>query len=379
MPRIPTAQPKTVTNPRGTALPEPKTTAQTRGASWATTSRATKKPVLAGLEGTLSDATSRVRGKLTFPTSVAGVAVKTANELQYSGLKGERDLMTRGADVQFGKLTQPQFDALKAEFGGRSQVRYDANRSYGATDFLPPMLQSLVGKDLDTGGTIELPKTKAIAEEMMMEGSNVTIAATPNCHGTAWEAARAYQGQTGAHVQLAYGDAVNVQGLYSGDFQSLGLTQPGKKLDASKLQPGDIVSFSSSDGSGGERELLHSAVYVGGGLFFEKPDTEIDEYGETPYRLVTLEQVKAPIAEFLESEPVMNSLRPKETLAPPAQAFAADVSSLETLLQKRGETIGRPLVQELYMGLGGGVKGMAFNAVVTKRLETDAQGRGVLR
>ncbi len=378
MPRIPTAQPRAATNPRGTALPEPKPTTQTNG-TWGSAPARAKKPVLAGLDGTLSDAASRVRGKLTFPASVAGVAVKTANELQYSGLKGERDLMTRGADVQFGKLTQPKFDALKAEFGGRSQVRYDPNRSYGATDFLPPMLQSLVGKDLDTGSTIELPKTKAIAKEMMMEGSNVTIASTPNCHGTAWEAARAYQGQSGAHVQLAYGDALTAGENYSRDFQSLGLTQPGEKLDTSKLQPGDVVSFSSSNGEGGEMELLHSAVYVGGGLFFEKPDTEIDDYGETPYRLVTLEQVKAPITEFNGSEPVMNTLRPKANLAPPAQAFAADAAALETLLQKRGETVGKPLVQEFYMGLGGGVKGMAFNAVVTKRLETDAQGRGVLR
>lgn len=385
MARIPTnPQPKSVTNPRGAALPQPPQRAESNAAptraGWSGAARAAPKSPLASLDATLTDARSAVRGKLNFPASVAGVPVKSANELQYSGVKGDNELMLRGADVQFGKLSPSQFDALKAEFGGRSQARYDANRSYSATDFLPPMLQGLIGKDLDTGAPVEIPGTEALAADLMSEG-NLTIGSSPNCHGTAWEAARAFQGQTGAHVQFAYGDATTAQGVYL-DLVKVARTEPGQKLDLSKLKPGDIVSFGTADSTGAERDLLHSAVYAGGGLFFEKPDTESDDYRETPYRLVTLEQALAPIKHYVGDEPlVLTSLRPKGPLASPAQTFAATdgPNELEALLQKRGETTGKPLVLELYLGMGGGVKGMSLNAVLTKRLEVDAQGRGVLR
>ena len=78
----------------------------------------------------------------------------------------------------------------------------------------------------------------------------------------------------------------------------------------------------------------------------------------------------------------MTARRPKASLAPTAQVYAAateDVAALEKVLNKRGETVGRPLTIELIIGLGGGVRGMAFNAVVTRRLELDAEGRGVIR
>lgn len=387
MPRISQPPPSTVSTTRTDSSfesPRPATNApagQAQRAWGAGGAPKTRTPALGALEATLQTPASRPIGPAPVASTIAGVPVKSATTLQLTGLKAERELMNRTVDVSFGKLSQSQFDALKTEFGGKSNVRYDASREYNAIDFLPPMLQSLVNRDLDTGKQITIAGTEKIAEDMMM-GDQVSIGATPNCHGTAWEAMRAYQGTQGAHVQLAYGDAQLVEAKYSDDFTTLATARPGEKLDTSKLQPGDVVTFNRHDASMGDMELLHSAVYVGGGLFFEKPDTESDEYSETPYRLVTLDQVTAPIADFLSEQPSMTARRPKANLPPPAEAFSAgsdDVGKLEQLLNKRGETVGRPLVTELIMGMGGGVRGMAFNAVLTKKLETDASGRGVLR
>jgi hypothetical protein len=374
-------QPSTPVVPRP-ADPRTPTTPTSTSTSWGTsTATKVKKPVLGSIEGALIPTPTKALEPAKVATSIAGVPVRSATTSQFTGLTGAKELMTRTVDVSFGKLSRPQFDALKAEFGNKSSVPFDANREYTAVDFLPPALQGLVNRDLDTGHNVSIPGTKKLAEHMMM-GELVEIGSTPNCHGTAWEMMRAYLGGASTHVQLAYGDAQLATDHYSDKFTTLASAKPGEKLDTSKLQPGDVVSFARHDKEFGDMELLHSAVYVGGGLYFEKPDTESDQYSETPYRLVTLDQVTAPIAEFLSEQPSVTARRPKAALAPPSEAFGSasdETGKLEALLNKRGETIGKQLTTELIVGMGGGIRGMAFNAIVTKRVEIDATGRGAIR
>jgi hypothetical protein len=121
-------------------------------------------------------------------------------------------------------------------------------------------------------------------------------------------------------------------------------------------------------------------VYVGGGLFFEKPNTESDQYDESPYRLVTLDQAIAPIAEFLGEPPTVLGLRPKVALPPGTETFAAgdDAQKLEAWAAKKGQTVGKPLVREFEVGMGGGIRGMHLNAVETRRIEIGADGRGAI-
>jgi hypothetical protein len=334
------------------------------------------------MEGTLVPAAAKPMGpaKLSQP-SIAGVPVKQATVLQYTGLQGGLAEAQRGVDVTFGKLSKAQFDALVKEFGGQTQVRHEPAREYGVVDFLPPAIQGLVGKDLDAGGMVELAGTEELAEYLRAETRNVRVGATPNCHGTAWEMVRAFQGQASAHVQLGYGDALLVGGAYEEHFKSLGVTAPGKQADLSKLKAGDVVTVSTWDRADkAERALLHSAVYVGGGLFFEKPDTESDT-SETPYRLVTLEQLTASVQATVGREPLsLHARRPSAPLAPLAQQFASpDAPALEAALAKQGKTVGKPLVMEYVMGTGGGIQGGALSVVLPKQVSVGADGRGVLR
>lgn len=313
-------------------------------------------------------------------TTIAGVKVQRATELQFQGLTGANPLMTKTLDVQFGKLTQPKFDALKREFGGLSQVKFDPAREYSAIDFLPPTLQALVNRDIDPGGPFTIKGTKKLNDAMGNEGrGDLEINATPNCHGTAWEMMRVYQGQPSAHVSLLYGDAQIVGGEYDdpAKFTPLGTAAPGNAPGfLSSLKPGDVVAFKQ-----GEYELLHSAVYVGGGLFFEKPNTESDKYDESPYRLVTLQQAMAPIEEFLDGKPTLVALRPKAPVAPGTEVFGVgeDAQRLEAWAAKKGQTVGKPLVREYEVGMGGSIRGMHLNAVETARVELGADGRGVIR
>lgn len=379
MPRVtqrPAVAPRAVTTTSTPTTP-PKTDA-TWGARGGRPAQ--KPPLLGGPASFQTPATTALGAAKLASNTIAGVKVQSATELQFQGLTGANPLMTKSLDVQFGKLSQPQFDALKAEFGGLSQVKFDAAREYSAIDFLPPTLQALVNRDIDPGEPVTIKGTKKLNDAMGNEGrGDLEIGSSPNCHGTAWEMMRAYQGQPSTHVNLLYGDAQMVAPEYedAAKFTSLGVAQPGQKPDfLSSLKPGDVVAFKR-----GEYELLHSAVYVGGGMFFEKPNTESDQYDESPYRLVTLDQAIAPIQEFLGEAPTLTALRPKQQLVPGTEAFTTgeDAQKLEAWAAKKGQTIGKQLVREFEVGMGGGIRGLHFNAVETRRVEIGADGRGVIR
>lgn len=364
----PSAAPKTPDAPKSTTA-----------AGWKAAGGGRKPGLLDGLKGTLVEPQRKDGGPAQFPKAVAGVPVASATVVHFDGLTGKKALMQQGVEVKFGKLSQPQFDALKAEFGGASKVPYDAKREYTAVDFLPPALQALVFKDLDTGKTVELKGTAKLREPG--EG-DFTISLDPNCHGAAWEAMRAYQGQSAGNVSLHFGDATTADGHYVDEkrFTALGSAKPGEApAFLSQLEPGDVVRFDRVQEGFGSRELLHSAVYAGGGLFFEKPDTEIDDYTETPYRLVTYEQVKAPLVEAMGEDVAATALRPKTALEAGTTAFAfSDEGKLEGWAAKKGTPLGRPLVLELELGMGGAVRGIHASAVDTHPLRIGPDGRGVL-
>ncbi len=104
-------------------------------------------------------------------------------------------------------------------------------------------------------------------------------------------------------------------------------------------------------------------------------------YGESPYRLVTLDQITAALTEAKgDASFSIHQRRPAKPLAPLAQEFASgDAAAIEALLAKKGQTLGKQLVSEFVMGMGGTIRGVAVNAVLTQQLSVGADGRGVLR
>lgn len=310
---------------------------------------------------------------------IAGVAVKSATTHAFQGLTGGRPLMSETVDLRFGTISKPQFDALHAEFGGRSGVRFDATREYSAIDFLPPMLQALVNRDLDPGGPFKLKGTKRLNDQMgNQDRGDLEINSSPNCHGTSWEAMRAFQGENTALVQLMFGDPMMAGDTFIDEklFETIGVAGKPETF-LSELRPGDVVTFKQ-----GEYALLHSATYVGGGLFFEKPNTESDTFEESPYRLVTFEQVVAPIHDFIGEPPSPTALRPRGPLEPGVQLFAAgtdeDVQRLKAWATKKGQPVTKPLVRELEVGFGGGIRGLHLNAVEQVRMSSTPDGRAIV-
>jgi hypothetical protein len=334
------------------------------------------RPLLA-LAPSLVAAPQRADGVVPL-ADIVGVPVR-ATVQRFEGVAssmGSAALAT--LDVHLGQLTQQQFDDVKASFGGRSRVHFDPARAYRAVDFLPPALQALVGQDLDRKDPVKLPGTATIGGADERRGE-LTIGLAPNCHGTSWEAARAFQGAATDSVALFYGEMIRHDQLTqdSALFRPLG-TVPvdrGGDLSALGLQPGDIVQFQETGVMArASTMVVHSAVYVGNGLFFEKPNTEgadvaqpeqYRDHEETPYRLVDVHMMVDPVASAVRGGLSISAFRPVAPLPTPEQAFGSSFTAeLEAYAKERAAILNTPLVVEYEQGMAGNIRGEHASALV---------------
>jgi hypothetical protein len=303
---------------------------------------------------------------------VAGVPYKEVSLRSFAGLKNDflhKDALTT-VDGKFGTLTPANFAKLHAEFGGRSEVPYDPTRNYTALDFLPPGVQALVNRDLELPQPVLLPGTAQLEFAPFEEDKSVGL--TLNCHSTAWNAMRAYQGA--ASLEIFYGEMIAMDGLVTNaPFTHLG---SGKDSSALPLQPGDLVQFYDTGDFARYTMLLHSAVYVGGGLFFEKPNTEMD--GEdSPPRLATWETMSAPVSSFCEGRFEVRAYRATQPLPPGETAFESSVeSAVKAWAAELGEPLGLELCQEFEQSMGGGIRGEYVAGIVPVELGRNQLGHG---
>lgn len=347
------------------------------------------KPPLLQLAPRFSSPPRTAVGPVSLP-AVAGVPL-TGQLERFEGVKTWIDASAHvTTEATLGKLDALQFQAVHAALGGKSQVGFDPTRSYTLTDFLPPTLQALVNVDLEIPAPQDIKGAKNIGE-LMSKGQDKTIGLTSNCHGTAWEAMRAYQGAP-ASVGVYYGEMVTMDGLTHDEARftkvaELSAAEVGQ-LATLDLKPGDLVQLHDTNEWVRMTMLLHSAVYVGGGLFFEKPNTEgaevpvpekYIEQEETPYRLATLDNMVKPVATAVEGKFRVEVLRPTAPLEPGHEAFATGLEAdYAKLAKKKGTTLGLELVHEFEQGMGGNIRADYASAAVTVPVSIGPDGRGRL-
>lgn len=354
-----------------------------------TSKAAAKKAPLVQLAPKFSVPARTPIGPVSLP-AVAGVPL-TGQLERFEGMKTWIDAAAHvTTEATFGKLDAGQFQAVHAALGGRSQVGFDPARTYRLTDFLPPTIQALVNVDLEIPPPQPV-KGAAHIGELMSQGQEKSIGLTSNCHGAAWEAMRAYQAPQ-ATLDVFYGEMITMDGLVHDEARfarvaELSAAEVGQltKLD---LRPGDLVQFYDTNEWARMTMLLHSAVYVGGGLFFEKPNTEGHEVSnpdtyleqeETPYRLATLENMVKPVSTAVDGKIRVEVLRAQAPLAPGNEAFETGLEAdYAKLAAKKGTTLGVELVSEFEQGMGGNLRADYASAAVTMPLVIDADGRGRL-
>jgi hypothetical protein len=130
-------------------------------------------------------------------------------------------------------------------------------------------------------------------------------------------------------------------------------------------------------------------VYVGGGLFFEKPNTEgvetpIKEYDrqdETPFRLCTPELLHQALDAASDGKYRVELKRPNAPLAPAASTDAFGSSSqkdVEAWAAKKGRTLGATLVVSFEQGMGGNIRNEYISGLATVPLQQRADGTTAL-
>lgn len=327
-------------------------------------------------------------GPVALP-AIAGVPVRGTLE-RFEGVKtwlDEAALLTTTAEL--GRLNEAQFHAVHQALGGRSKVTWAPDRSYDLRDFLPAELQALVDRDL------EIPAMKTIEgvviEDALDPEGPRHVGLTMNCHAAAWEAVRAYQGEDG-QVDLYYGEMIRMDDLAhaEGAFQKVTELPAAQvaELLAADLKPGDLIQFFEVSEWSRMTMLVHSAVYVGGGLFFEKPNTEgvekdnaetYDRQEETPFRLATLANMVKPLDVAFEGKFRVEVLRAQKALEPASVAFESSLEgAFRDFAEKQGKTLGNELVLELEQGSGGGIRAEHASALTTVGVQPGPDGRGRL-
>lgn len=359
----------------------------------AASNTATPSQNLLDLRVQFSDPPRTPLGTVSLP-SVAGVPLQGTLE-RFEGVKtwlNPAALVTTRAVL--GMLTPAQFEAVRAALGGLSEVGYAPDRSYELIDFLPPVIQALVNRD------VEVPAIASVDGVQFSEGAYVIpdsgpaqVALTMNCHGAAWGAMRAYQGENDK-VDVFYGEAIDLDAKVheSADFEKIAEIDGAHVEDllAADLHPGDLVQFYEVADWMRMSFLLHSAVYVGGGLFFEKPNTETseadahqygadDEADETPFRLATVDNMAQPIHDAVEGHYRVEVLRPKHALPAAEQAFESSLEGdFRRFAEGRGQLLGNQLVSEFEPSLGGGIRCENAAALETLHVSRGESGRGVI-
>lgn len=283
--------------------------------------------------------------------------------------------------MEFGPVSLEQFEILHAEFGGRSRVPYDSSRSYEVIDFLPPAIQALVDVDIEPPPSVDLPGTDEERFELLLPlGREKNVAQTANCHGTALLAMRAFQGEEEI-APIFIGDGYRMDMLTEGPrFERIADLEPEaiETFDARTLSPGDVVQFFRKSEYRAPFDLLHSSVYVGGGLFFDDPNTEIDRE-DSPYRLATFDMVRRPVEHYLDGAPMCVRIsRTKERLPEPEVIFE---TSFKEELAEYAQTMGKELgslVGVTEYRMGGGTMGEALASLLRYPIQISENGRGSL-
>ena len=182
----------------------------------------------------------------------------------------------------------------------------------------------------------------------------------------------------------------------SGAFRKLGTVAADRLSD---LKPGDLVQYKTVGGMRTETSLLHSAVYVGNGLFVDKPHTEgsdvhepakYADQEETPYRLVTLEMMSKPLSESSRFGFEIEAWRPTGPIPQAETAFGSNeafgssemgkgfLEKLKAHVATQGSSLNMPLVVNHDVGSNGFVRTVGADALLRVPIRTAADGTATI-
>jgi len=214
-------------------------------------------------------------------------------------------------EIRFAPMTKDQFDGLTKAYGGSGFVPYSPKARYELSDFLPPVVQALIGFRFPPVIEEGYPALKRQAEEYNLDS---TICLQANCYSTVWELVRAKPFKTpkdkGVFCLFWEGEYVFNETICKPEY--------GKVISPDSLQAGDVVLF--FDRINDEyRSLMHAAMFVDKGLYFEKTDSD----GDVAWRLVYFSDMESKLRQLTQSGKLEIEFRRfNGTFPHPAKAFS---------------------------------------------------------
>lgn len=213
-------------------------------------------------------------------------------------------------EVTVGRISEARFNELHARFGTKPG-RFDAAKSYALGDFLPSFARAVLGKALEPYTTPADPSLVAAmkSKDMATDGQAHVNA---NCHSVTWQWINHLQGRGTDDAVLTLVDGEVLFAKISGF----------REVREGDLQAGDVY-FTKGDGGLEQTDaILHSGVYLGDGLVFEKANP-----GEAfPYRIARLEDVTA---KYRRVDPNIEILYRRVGASPVLPTLVEDLSLVE--------------------------------------------------
>lgn len=208
-------------------------------------------------------------------------------------------------DVTVGRIDETTFQKLHQRFQTKRTEAYDAMKVYKLVDFLPSFVRKTHGKVLVPHATpADASLVAALASREMPTDGKAYVDA--NCHSVTWQWVNHLQGRGADDAVLTLMDGENL-------FAD---TAAFETVDEDALAPGDVYFAKGNGGTDQIDAVLHSGVYLGQGLVFEKGNPGQDY----PYRIAYLRDV---VAKYRRVDPevrfVYRRIAPTPVLRTPAE------------------------------------------------------------
>lgn len=191
----------------------------------------------------------------------------TVKKLEFTGPSDPADAYA--LEIRFSPMSREQFDGLMKAYGGPGLVPYSSKARYELSDFLPPVVQALIGFRFPAMIEKNIKWVKKLLEDVDGESSIYTQS---NCYSTVWEVVRSQPFKSPADKGVF---CLFWEGEYVFN-EEICKEKYGKVIGADDLRSGDVVLFFNRINDE-YRSLMHAAIFVDKGLYFEKTDS-FDEY-----------------------------------------------------------------------------------------------------
>jgi hypothetical protein len=208
-------------------------------------------------------------GALTNLSTVQAVDVSCPSAHSKSEMKIAR-IPVKGPDSpedqyflepELGTISKERYQELIRQFRPESAPNFSPAQSYKLTDFLPNFMKMSSGKILIPHSVPASPELLKLMESQGIKPSELAEVDS-NCHSITWQWINHLQGRGNPEILLTLADGNHLQELL----------QNSPQIEMSSIEAGDVLLISGNGGWKQQGEVLHSAVYLGNGLVFEKPN-----------------------------------------------------------------------------------------------------------